>query len=272
MVCYRKGMMNSSRFCLGAVMSKAKILCFVFWSAAMSTPRAQATTTASFVPVPISAEALADDPNLANYQSWDVQVGLPAGDRWAATDIRAVLTVGKFYIPPAHDSNIIQPSQMNTPGSRYLQFDTMVMRPIFDPGTQILGGSTFSPDPNNPEFPSNGHNLNDPSDPNGTMFVPANDQMIVDADYWDPQAPSRTYTTPATYTVARLTFLNGAAGQVQVRFRDTQTPPIPLIVTFVIPEPSTGAMLLLAGAVAARRQPRGAKAESKQARRSVGVV
>src|SRR5947207_1409259 len=122
-------------------MSKAKLLSAIFLSAGVGASAARATTTASFVPVPISANAIADDPSLANDQSWDLQVGLPAGDKWVLADIRAVLSSGTFYIPPAHDSNVIQPTLMNTAGTRYLQFDTMVMRPIFDPGTQILGGS-----------------------------------------------------------------------------------------------------------------------------------
>jgi hypothetical protein len=231
----------------------------------MSTARVYATTTGSFVPVPISAQALADDPNLANYRSWDLQVGLPAGDKWVAADIRALLTSGKFYIPPANDSNVIQPSLMNNLGTRYLQFDTMVMRPILDPGAQILSGSVFSPPPHNPEFPSNGSNLKDPNDPNGTMFLPANDQMLVDALYFDPQASSETYPTPATYTVARLTFLNGASGTLQVRFQDTQSPSDPVRFTFIIPEPSTGVIATLGAAllgIAIRRRKSGVEIQS----------
>src|SRR5207244_1079343 len=75
-----------------------------------------------------------------------------------------------------------------------------------------------------------------------TTFLPANDQMLVDAFYFDPQASSETYPTPATYTLARLTFLNGALGTLQVRFQDTQSPSDPVRFTFIIPEPS-GTML-----------------------------
>jgi hypothetical protein len=236
-------------------MSKAKIASAILWSAAMTTPIARGTTTASLVPVPISAGALADDPNLANYQTYDLQVGLPAGDKWVGADIRAVLTSGKFYIPPANDSNIIQPSLTNNMGTRYLQFDTMLMRPVFRDGVDIISGSFFSPDPNNPVFPSNGNNLKDPNDPNGTAFLPANDQMIVDAEFRDPQPGSATYATPGTYTIARLTVSNAATGQLDARVFDSQTPTNPVTFHFVIPEPSglITCMTLLGCFVAIRR-------------------
>src|SRR6478672_1089700 len=53
--------------------------------------------TPTLVPVTISAAALAADPNLANYKTFDLQVTLDPGERWIATDMDAQLTSGTFY-------------------------------------------------------------------------------------------------------------------------------------------------------------------------------
>src|SRR6478609_1276123 len=52
------------------------------------------------VKVPITTGALADDPNLANYNVYDLVVSISPDDHWASGDIRFQLDGGAFYIPP----------------------------------------------------------------------------------------------------------------------------------------------------------------------------
>src|SRR2546421_6257405 len=58
---------------------------------------------------PYTAGQLADDPTLSNCYTFDIQVVVnssQAQDRWAFADLRLkTYGSGKFYIPPAGDSN-----------------------------------------------------------------------------------------------------------------------------------------------------------------------
>ena len=49
---------------------------------------------------PTDAGAVADDPALANYFVYDVNVSLTNGDRFNAADLLAQLNTGTFYVPP----------------------------------------------------------------------------------------------------------------------------------------------------------------------------
>ena len=129
---------------------------------------------------PYTAGQLADDSNLANFCTYDLQVIVDSSagqDRWASADLRAQLAPGgMFYIPPAGDSNQLQlPSVRNATGSRYLQVDTFVDVPVFNSSrTTILGKSKFAPAAQSGIiFPSNGSNFHVGGDPNNTNFEPA---------------------------------------------------------------------------------------------------
>lgn len=56
--------------------------------------------TTSFVEVPISAAALAADPALANFRTFDLQVNVTAGDAFNVAGFEARLSAGSFYLAP----------------------------------------------------------------------------------------------------------------------------------------------------------------------------
>jgi len=198
---------------------------------------------------PYTAGQLADDPNLANFCTYDLQVivNSSAGqDRWASADLRAQLAAGgMFYIPPSQDSNFLQvPGIRNATGSRFLQVDTFVDVPVFNATRGgILGKSKFAPASQSGEvFPSNGSNLLDPNDPNGTAFVPANDMLLVDVAWGDSAAALQAA---------------GSNGTFIGRVGSTLTPNAPITFTYflVVPEPTSMALMGLGlGAVALRRR------------------
>lgn len=55
------------------------------------------SVTPNFVEVPISAAAIAAEPALADYRTFDLRVHLSAGDRWNIAGFEAVLSQGEFY-------------------------------------------------------------------------------------------------------------------------------------------------------------------------------
>jgi hypothetical protein len=110
--------------------------------------------SASLVSVPISAAALAADPNLANYKSYDLKVTLTGDERWTVTDMKATLTKGSFYNVPTNKNgnNFLQPNIWNVASRAMLQNDTAVCaadnfgQPIilgqYDP--TVSGNGTFT--------------------------------------------------------------------------------------------------------------------------------
>jgi len=220
----------------------------------------------------LSANALADDPSLSGYCTYDLQVVVSSAtgqDRWASGDLRAQLgNGGLFYVPPGNtgdptvptDGNYLQaPGVRNLAGQRFLQADTMVMSPVGSASRGgILGKSTFAPASQSGEvFPSNGSNFLDPNDPNQTTFEPANDMSLVDAA-WTTSVPNNTPTS-GTFTVARLTVKTGSTGTFIGRIGSLLTPSSPVSFTYflggAVPEPTSVALLGLGlGAVALRRR------------------
>src|SRR6476661_3342858 len=110
-------------------MNRAKSILALASGAALIGSAADASVIPypTLVPVPHTAEQVADDPLLANYCMFDLQVVVSSAtiqDRWASAGLRAQLKTGKFYIPPSNDSNRLQiPSVRETPGLRFLQMD-----------------------------------------------------------------------------------------------------------------------------------------------------
>jgi len=219
-----------------------------------------------FVKIATDPEALIDNPALANYDVWDLQVSISGGDKWAAADLRAQLSSGTFYIPPTKDSNLAPgATDRNTVGTRYLRDDTFVGRPGgtaaapgFPLGTlvNVLGRSGRAPttDPDVPTFPSNGTNLQNPDTGENE---PANSMRLVDISWGDTGAATRA-PTDNIFTIARLTVTKGAVGTVLGNMKSTSSPSTDNFYTFAfppVPEPTSIALISLGlGAVALRRR------------------
>jgi hypothetical protein len=215
--------------------------------------------------VPTDPAAVADDPALANSQTFDIQVSISAGDHWAAADMRAQLYGNvHFYIPPTLDSNIVAAStQRNAIGTRYLRDDTFVAAPALSTArTTLLGSSSRKTPPDQVfTFPSNGSNFVDQNDPNGTALLPANDQMLVDISWCDATATSNTVT--GVQTIARLTILtpagdivgdptqSGIFGYIAGKVTGINNPGTSSFYTFVLQVPEPATMMLMLGAVGA---------------------
>src|SRR5688500_19501553 len=60
---------------------------------------APAAITTTFVQIPISPAAIASDPALAGYQSWDVRVNVSGASEWGFSGMTAQRTRGLFYNP-----------------------------------------------------------------------------------------------------------------------------------------------------------------------------
>jgi hypothetical protein len=112
------------------------------------------TVTASLVPVAISAAAVAKDPALANYKTYDLQVSLSKGERWLSTDAKLVLTKGSVYESNTADAQYAQSNLWSV--FPQLEFDTFVSASDFQKPV-ILG--SFDPATQTPKFSSNEVNV-----------------------------------------------------------------------------------------------------------------
>src|SRR5436190_1796888 len=93
--------------------------------------RQMLTLTTALVPVPISSAAIAADPNLANYKTYDVKVTVDPGEKWISMDLKATLTAGNFYnVDDAHGGSTIAIPEL---WSRFpnAEFDTFVSKSGF---------------------------------------------------------------------------------------------------------------------------------------------
>jgi len=261
--------------------AQASVLPFNFGNGSTSPVGGLYTLTP--VPIPSGAAfnpqtstgATTDDPALANYCVFDLQVVVSSAsgqDRWASADLRGQLNGGsQFYIPPSNpsdptvpvDNNYLQAAGVrNVPGQRYLQVDTMVMSPVGSASRGgILGKSTFAPATQTGEiFPSNGSNFLDSNDPNRTTFLPANSMNLIDVAWGDSTAALQPAGSNGTFTIARFTIKPGpnAADFAFIgRIGSTLNPSQPASFTFaLIPEPAAAIPMLCAGlsAVILRRR------------------
>jgi hypothetical protein len=244
----------------------------------------QATLVPGFVPVaglgtgvPYPAAALAADPNLALYATYDLQVTVGAGERWSFGSIQTSTTntaagVGAipatFYAPPTNsgsvDRDFPQATVYDIASSRNFLFDTWVniiaSAPDIDgnywiggptvPNFAILGGGDYpAPHPGPAIMPRTAAN---PSAAGGTDLA----RHTVDITWGDQQAINNNYPNPGTYTIARLTFdytaggswILGHIGGTQHNFTDEkfafQIPPVP--------EPANLAVLTVAACLLKR--------------------
>ncbi|MCK4874184.1 MAG: hypothetical protein KAS72_15790 [Phycisphaerales bacterium] len=73
------------------------------------------------IEVPISADAIGDDPALANARTYDLQVLVTEDDDWTSTDMTASID-GQFYQHPTYDGDVPQPAFW--PDNASLEFDS----------------------------------------------------------------------------------------------------------------------------------------------------
>ncbi len=201
---------------------------------------APAAITTTFVQIPISPAAIASDPALAGYQSWDVRVNVSGASEWGFSGMTAQLTRGLFY-NPALGADFPVPTLWGAfPHVRYDTFVTQAANPNDD--------STFIPPQQTSAFP--GPPVEPPRPP---VF---NDTTV--SVNWHV-LPSY-HITNGVYTIARLTFPHGAVGTIVGntfdRFDNSVTP-----FSFAIPEPASGAVVATAtiALLAGRRRARGCR-------------
>jgi hypothetical protein len=248
-------------------------LCLVLTAASLHGGSALANVAPSLTPVAIEPAAIVADPNLANFRTYDLQVTVSAGDHWYVTDMQTTtvggvvgpVDRGTFYTPAGvFDSDFPQYGVYSTPAlnARNCKFDTWVDLIPDTPdaeGNYWSGVNVFSPGA--AAFPQNHgsqHSIMPRSadNPNNESGI-ANAQNQIDIEWADLSARNRTYPTPGTYTIARLTvsndFVGGLAGRVagDVGFPNSYVP-----FSFIIPEPSSAvtALLAMTGPISARRR------------------
>lgn len=110
--------------------------------------------SASLVEIPISAAAVAADPVLANYRSFDLKVSFTPGDRFNVAGFLATLSQGDFYRAP-NDVPITNaaawPVQPNLEFASFVSVHDFGQPPlgvlpyIGTPGTPILTATRFEP-------------------------------------------------------------------------------------------------------------------------------
>src|SRR5687767_14394072 len=102
--------------------------------------QARAAIFATWHPVTISAAAIADDPVLANMQSWDLRV--TCDGNWASAGVRATVPTGRTFYKHALGSNT-KPNPAFLAFAPALEYTTYVTAPA-DTGAagapSVLGG------------------------------------------------------------------------------------------------------------------------------------
>jgi hypothetical protein len=161
-------------------------------AALVFTPAATGMSTTSFAAVPITAGAIADDPQLNNRVTSDMQVTIPTGADWTNSEIKIQLTQGTIYNASGAAGTDASPNPASwaTVGSRQGQFDTFVTAKNFAPAI-LLG-----------KFPSDG------SGP--AVGLTANNAALLSAAWGDT-----TSGEEGTFTVGRFTLSADAVGTFQ---------------------------------------------------------
>ena len=184
--------------------------------------------TTTIARVPISPAAITADPTLANYQTWDLRVIVPADQHWGYSGFDALLTTGRFYNPP-FGAMTPQPGLWSVfPELRYDTFVTQAADPNND--------ATFIPPNITSGFP----------EPPAPVIFDDTHISIVFHALTGPGVPG-----PGTFTVARLTFRNDSIGTIVGHSADRETgTQVPFAFTIPVPEPSgAGAAIAVACAL-----------------------
>src|SRR5687767_9830732 len=186
-----------------------------------SASTARAAISAFWQPATITSQAIAEKPELANMQSWDLMV--TTDGNWASAGLRATMPVGEFFWQhPA--GGLTGPSDF-THIFPALAFDTYASDPSAAPA--VLGG-----------FPEN---QPPPSDGGPSSAVPGVFSMSWGNVAVDP---------PGTHRIARLTFPQGLFPTLHVLSNTSSVTPDSTTIIPPIPEPATTAIgLFCAGAV-----------------------
>lgn len=195
-----------------------------------------AALTASWQQVPISANALASDPTLANMQSWSLRINYTDGD-WASGGIRATLPAGSFFYRQSPLGAQTYPGPALIAAFPALEF-TSYVRAAADAaggGTNVLGSFPEG----SPDGPSVGNQTQAPPGTPGNFNASFGDLVT---------------TPPGNYEIVRLTFPIGVIPpilplSVTSQVNPSQDLPIPQI-----PEPGTLGLLAAAGLLAIRRR------------------
>lgn len=153
--------------------------------------RAHFSLTPSLVEVPISAAAIASDPNLANYRSFDLRINITPNDHFSVAGMEANLSQGAFYQHPLGGHTPVTAAWGLVPA---LEFDTFLTAPNGSPVNFMMPGVA-----------------------GGEMFTPT--RASVD---WAPGPGIRTGS--GEHTIARLTVSREAAGTLLVGMYSYQQP------------------------------------------------
>ena len=273
-------------------MSRTKSMLAIAAAATMFGSAAKAAVSpVGLTLVPHTTQGLADDVNLSNYCTYDLQVNITGtgsqvgspgpGDRWISSDLRAILSTGTFYVPAKKNgiSDNDKPQTDFWPSSTLhpaIEDDTFITSPgkgrsSDDP---VNGWNPFDP-VNNPSGPHSQYGFDVSSHfsllgpatglPGGTLASTAtfprtgNSKQTVDAAYGDTANASADYPD-GVYTLARLTVTVGTNGTVIGDVSAKSDPTHPVQFSFNIgggptPEPTSVALLGIGlGAVALRRR------------------
>lgn len=170
--------------------------------AAGVTTSANALSTVNLVPGPdpLVTGGSPDDPLLAGFKSWDLEVTVPVGLDWTNSQIQFTLTAGTFYdLTLMPDADIPQNTAFwGFPGFRYIGHDSMYMAPPTPPGVGINGALVAIP----------GIAGRHPADGVG---APINLPTYKSAAWFDTNN-----TGAGTFVIARFTISIGAVGTLVV--------------------------------------------------------
>jgi hypothetical protein len=201
-------------------------LCLLIVLTIVPATVARAEITAFWQRATIPPAALAEQPALADMQTWDLVV--TTDGNWASAGLRATMPVGQFFWQHPL-GGLTGPRPDLLPIFPALEFDTFAADPAWYAGSPIVLGG----------FPEN---QPPPSDGGPTSAVPGVFSMSWGNLAVDP---------PGTYRVARLTFPQGVFPSVHPLSNTSSVNPNSTTIIAPIPEPA--ASIFAAGAYAVLR-------------------
>ncbi len=195
--------------------------------------RARAQITTTFVPVPISPAAIAADPTLVDYQTWDLRAVIPQGQHWGFSGFEANLTSGQFY---NHEFGGRTPQPQLWSAFPQLRYDTFVTQAANPDDDATFVAPTITSGFPEPPLP--------------VVFT---DQRISIVYHGEP-GPG--VAGPGAFTIARLTFRDDSVGTIVGHSVERATGlTVPFAFTIPVPEPAGAALFaVFARAIFRRRR------------------
>jgi hypothetical protein len=195
--------------------------------AATSAATASAAVVGTWIEVPITAGAIASDPALAGFKTFDLQITTDSD--WTNSTMRIALTTGSFYNQPGFGGSpggdTVQPGFWGIVPS--LEFDTAVAAPP-------------SPSPWTPASLAGRHLIDGPGAP---IFSPT----LTSVSWFDT-----VNLGAGTFKIARVTISNDANGTILLDNFEAANAGIPqpvlgfaVVNGAIIPEPSTVVLLAM---------------------------